>query len=80
MVSTRHKKGIELMLSRTILQNSDILTTEQSNMETDLFSSKPSLITIAILRILENAHDVEPDLSVDSQFLDNIFKMIVCDQ
>ena len=68
------------MLSRTILQNSDILTTEQSNMETDLFSSKPSLITIAILRILENAHDVEPDLSVDSQFLDNIFKMIVCDQ
>lgn len=80
MVSTRHKKGIELMLSRTILQNSDILTTEQSNMETDLFSSEPSLITIAILRILENAHDVEPDLSVDSQFLDNIFKMIVCDQ
>lgn len=68
------------MLSRTILQNSDILTTEQSNMETDLFSSEPSLITIAILRILENAHDVEPDLSVDSQFLDNIFKMIVCDQ
>ena len=80
MVPTRHKKGIELMLSRTILQNSDILTTEQSNMETDLFSSEPSLITIAILRILENAHDVEPDLSVDSQFLDNIFKMIVCDQ
>ena len=80
MVSTRHKKGIELMLSRTFLQNSDILTTEQSNMETDLFSSEPSLITIAILRILENAHDVEPDLSVDSQFLDNIFKMIVCDQ
>ena len=79
MLSTRHK-GIELMLSRTILQNSDILTTEQSNMETDLFSSEPSLITIAILRILENAHDVEPDLSVDSQFLDNIFKMIVCDQ
>ena len=49
-------------------------------METDLFSSEPSLITIAILRIFENAHDVEPDLSVNSQFLDNIFKMIVCDQ
>ena len=65
---------------RTILENSDIFITEQSNMETDLFSSEPSLITIAILRILENAHEVEPDLSVNSKFLDNIFKMIVCDQ
>ena len=50
-----------------------------SEIGVDLFSTESHYLVIAILGLLENAREIDSSLVISSKFLDDIFKLIVCD-
>ena len=45
----------------------------------DLFSKEPHYLVTAILSLLQNAKEIDSSVTIGSKFLDDIFKLLVCD-